>query len=115
MPNFLYQILIGAELLIRLRKEPAGANYKGIVTDNISALLVVSSLWMQHVTVQGPKEGPHKYLIYAHDQQRHAEALIKFAEAMSWPYLVCTRPTYFQPPSSLDPLPQVLAHILTAP
>ena len=88
MQNFLFQILIGAELLIRLRKEPAGTNYKGIVTDNVSALLVLSSLWMQHVTVQGPKEGAHRYLIYAHDQQRHAEALIRFAEAMAWPFMV---------------------------
>ena len=87
MQSFLFQILIGAELLIRLRKEPLTTSWKGIVTDNISALLVLSSLWMQHVTMQGPKEGTHRYLIYAHDQQRHSEALIRFAEAIGWPYM----------------------------
>ena len=87
MRNFLFQILIGAELLIRLRKEPATTSWRSIVTDNISALLVLSSLWMQHVTIQGPKEGAHRYLIYAHDQQRHSEALIRFAEALQWPYM----------------------------
>lgn len=53
--NFLYQMLIGAEILIRLRKEPALTSYAGIVTDAISATIVLAALWMENIVIQGPK------------------------------------------------------------
>ena len=87
MKNFFFQILIGAEILVRLWKEPLTSSYRGIITNNISALMVLSHYWMQHVTIQGPKEGIHRYPICAQDQRRHAEALIKFGEAIAWPFM----------------------------
>jgi len=53
--NFLFQILIGEELLIRLRKAATTVSYGGLVTDAISALMVLSELWMKNVVIQGPK------------------------------------------------------------
>jgi len=53
--NFLFQILIGAELLIRLRKTEITVSYAGLVTDAISALIVLAALWMENVVIQGPK------------------------------------------------------------
>ena len=53
--NFLFQILIGEELLIRLRKAAITVSYGGLVTDAISALMVLASLWMENVVIQGPK------------------------------------------------------------
>lgn len=86
--HFLYQILIGAEILIRLRKEPITTTYGGIVTDNISALVVLSSLWMQNVIIEGPKpEGGPRYLFYAQEHRKQTEGLIRFGEAMAWPYM----------------------------
>jgi hypothetical protein len=104
--NFLYQILLGAELLIRIRREPITTSYAGIVTDNISALMLLSDLWMQNVTIQGPgttttttttttptpstailiTPGP-LYTLYAIKHPSQAEGLIRFGEAMSWPYM----------------------------
>ena len=59
--NFLYQILIGAELLIRLRKEPATTSYSGLMTDAISGLVVLAALWMENVVIQGPKAVSNKH------------------------------------------------------
>jgi len=53
--NFLFQILIGEELLIRLRKAAITVSYGGLVTDAISALMVLAALWMENVVIQGPK------------------------------------------------------------
>ena len=105
LQNFLYQIVIGAELLICIRKEPLTTSYPGIVTDNISALTLLSDLWMQNVTIQGSgttsittatastsstavltTPGP-PYTLYAVRNQTQAEGLIRFEEAMSWPYM----------------------------
>src|SRR5262245_61596541 len=92
LQNFLFQILIGAEILIRLRKEPLTTSYAGIVTDNISALIVLSALWMENVIVQDPTPGvtttvpTPRYKLLAVDHRRQAEGLIRFGEAMSWPY-----------------------------
>ena len=55
LKNFLYQMLVGAELLIRLRKEPATTNYTGLMSDASSALIVLAALWMENVVIQGPK------------------------------------------------------------
>ena len=58
--NFLFQILIGAELLIRLRKAAITVSYGGLVTDAISALMVLAALWMENVIIQGPKAVSNK-------------------------------------------------------
>ncbi|KAH0559839.1 hypothetical protein GP486_003648, partial [Trichoglossum hirsutum] len=102
LQHFLLQVLLGAELLIRLRKEPVTTSYTGLVTDAISALIVLSDLWMQNVIIQGPvatatppgttaatsaiPPSP-KYLLVAVQHQRRVEGLIKFGEALSWPYM----------------------------
>ena len=58
--NFLFQILIGAELLIRLRKAAITVSYGGLVTDAISALMVLAAMWMENVIIQGPKAVSNK-------------------------------------------------------
>ena len=60
LKNFLYQMLIGVELLIRLRKEPATISYSGLVSDAISGLIVLAALWMENVVIQGPKAVSNK-------------------------------------------------------
>jgi len=99
LQNFLFQILLGAELLIRLRKEPVSTSYAGLVTNAISALMIVSDLWMQNVTIQGPRAitttststpnppTPNMYILVAGKHQQQAEGLIRFGEALSWPYM----------------------------
>ena len=92
--NFLYQILLGAELLVRLRKEPPNTSYAGVMTDNISSLVILSALWMANVTIQGPSPtttttlllSPRYHLI-AMQHQSQTEGLIRFGEAMLWPYM----------------------------
>jgi hypothetical protein len=92
--NFLYQILLGAELLVRLRKEPLTTSYSGIMTDSISALVVLSALWMQNVSIQTtpstadtPISANSKYTLYSIHNQRQIEGLIRFGEALSWPFM----------------------------
>lgn len=98
--NFLFQILLGAELLIRLRKEPVATSYAGLVTDSISALIVLADLWMQNVTINGPmsippippgKPVPIPYTLYSKVHQRQVEGLIQFAEALQWPLVEETK------------------------
>jgi hypothetical protein len=93
--NFLFQILLGAELLVRLRKEPITTSYAGLMTDATSALVVLSALWMQNVTIQvspapfpGSITPPNpQYIPYAIQQQRQIQGLIRFGEALSWPLM----------------------------
>jgi hypothetical protein len=98
--DFLFQILLGAELLVRLRKEPVTVSYASLITDATSSLMVMSDLWMQNVIIQGPSATtttstttttttlPNpRYTIVAIQQQLKAEGLIRFGEALSWPYM----------------------------
>src|SRR5262249_11224536 len=100
LQHFLFQILLGAELLVRLRKEPITTSYAGIVTDNISALIVLSALWMKNVLIQGPNtttgstqtnttlpQTRPRYLLVATEHRQQAEGLIRFGEAMAWPLM----------------------------
>jgi hypothetical protein len=94
LTNFLFQILLGAELLIRLRKEPRTTSYAGIMSDATSALVVLSQLWMENVTIRvlpalapATALAPQRYTLVANNNQRQAEGLIRFAEALAWPYL----------------------------
>ncbi|KAH8589023.1 hypothetical protein B0O99DRAFT_582254 [Bisporella sp. PMI_857] len=94
--HFLYQILLGAELLVRLRKEPITISYAGVVTDPLSALIVLSSLWMANVTITAVPvtttlttaliPAPN-YTLYAVNSQQQIQGLIRFAEALSWPLM----------------------------
>jgi hypothetical protein len=105
LQNFLFQILLGAELLIRLRKDPVTTSYAGLITDAISALMVLSALWMQNVTIldagatttttpftpgttttTSVPPSP-RYKLLATQHQLQAEGLIRFGEMLSWPYM----------------------------
>lgn len=103
LQNFLFQILLGAELLIRLRREPATTSYAGFITDTISALMVMSDAWMQNVIIQGPNTTTPtttyltsstipstpsaRFTLVAREHQLRAEGLIRFGESLSWPYM----------------------------
>jgi hypothetical protein len=108
LQNFLFQILLGAELLVRLRKEPVTTSYAGLITDATSALMVLSALWMENVTIQGPSAtattppltpwtstttpNPRpQYTLLATNYQQQVEGLIRFGELLSWPYMDETR------------------------
>jgi hypothetical protein len=103
LQNFLFQILLRAELLIRVRKEPL-TSYDWLITDASSALMVLSALWTQNVTIQGPRATAvtnpltpsttmsanplsPKYTLVAMQHQQQAEGLIRFGEALSWLYM----------------------------
>ena len=90
--NFLYQILLGCELLVRLRKEPTTTSYAGLMRDSTSALLVLGQRWMSSVTMTGPSYGtavdsPNSYTFISHTARSQAEALIRFGEALRWPFM----------------------------
>jgi hypothetical protein len=94
LQNFLYQILLGAELLVRLRKEPVNTNNNGIMTDAISALVILSALWMQNVSIHAavasiatPLPVNKMYTLYSINNHRQIEGLIRFGEALSWPFM----------------------------
>lgn len=92
--NFLYQILLGAELLLCPHKELITTSYASLITDYISELIVISSLWMQNVVVAStppasssttiPAPALH-YTLYATQNARQAQGLIRFGEELSWP------------------------------
>jgi hypothetical protein len=90
--NLLYQLLLGCELLIRLRKEPVTTKYEGVMTESTSALLVLGSMWMQNVTINGPsdsaaRESPSSYKFVSTASQTQADALLRFGEALGWPFM----------------------------
>ena len=100
LQNFLFQILLGAELLIRLRKEPSTTSYAGLINDSISALMVVTTSWMENVTIRGPTPTvltlssgsattaePSKYVLATQVHQQQTEGIIRFGEFLSWPYM----------------------------
>jgi hypothetical protein len=94
--DFLFQVLLGAELLIRLRLQPAGTSYASIITDYISGLIVTADLFMQNVQITNSTGSTlttanftarPKYAFFAANHQRNAEGLIRFAEALGWPLM----------------------------
>lgn len=97
--DFLFQVMLGYELLIRLKLQPALTSYAGIMTDYISALIVTADLFMQNVQVTTPTTttttlptaSPPRYAFFASNHQRNAEGLIRIAEALSWPLMDETR------------------------
>ncbi|KAF3904437.1 hypothetical protein ABW21_db0208875 [Orbilia brochopaga] len=89
LKNFLFQILLGCELLVRLLKEPANASYSGLISHNISANLVISDLWMQNIDTrrETTAAGLPRHLLISLVHQRQCEGLIRFAETLKWPYM----------------------------
>ncbi|KAK6355596.1 hypothetical protein TWF696_004695 [Orbilia brochopaga] len=89
LKNFLFQILLGCELLVRLLKEPANASYSGLISHNISANLVISDLWMQNIDTrrETTAAGQPRHLLISLVHQRQCEGLIRFAETLKWPYM----------------------------
>ncbi|KAH6619374.1 hypothetical protein B0J18DRAFT_445646 [Chaetomium sp. MPI-SDFR-AT-0129] len=91
--DFLYCMLLGAELLLRLRKQPLLTSYASIATDYTSALLVTAAAFMQNVQIidnsfnsSGGSTAPRYAFIAAHHREQ-SEALMRFAEAIAWPYM----------------------------
>lgn len=89
LKNFLFQILLGCELLVRLLKEPANASYTGLISHNISANLVIADLWMQNIDTKRETTltGLPRHLLISLVHQRQCEGLIRFAETLKWPYM----------------------------
>ncbi|KAF3159369.1 hypothetical protein TWF788_003778 [Orbilia oligospora] len=89
LKNFLFQILLGCELLVRLLKEPANATYTGLISHNISANLVIADLWMQNIDTkrETTSAGLPRHLLISLVHQRQCEGLIRFAETFKWPYM----------------------------
>src|ERR1700737_836513 len=101
--KFLYQVLLGYELLLRLRNQPVTTSYRNRIGQKISANLLISEQWLHNVQlqsnysttdVQGSPitsgiEVSYVFRPQIHDQQ--VEGLIRFAELLSWPYMHETR------------------------
>ncbi|EWC43849.1 hypothetical protein DRE_07293 [Drechslerella stenobrocha 248] len=89
LKNFLFQILLGCELLVRLLKEPANSIYVSLISHNISANLVISDLWMQNIDTrrETTPAGLPRHLLISLVHQRQCEGLIRFAETLKWSYM----------------------------
>jgi hypothetical protein len=99
--DFLFQVLLGAEILIRLRLQPINTSYASLITDKITTMIVLADLFMQNVQIT-PIQNPYanvtvtpgqpapavpRYSFYACIHQQQVEGLLRFAEGMAWPYL----------------------------
>ena len=82
--NFVYQIVLGYELHLRLNKE-RGHWFSG-VTDKVSANMLISKQWINNVDMC--TDGAHAALkMRSRVQARQIEGILRFAEIMRWPYL----------------------------
>jgi len=102
--RFLWQILLGSELIVRLLKEPKTTSYHGRIGDKISANLVISDQWMKNVDVV-PKLSPVDIngnalpagvfdwltVFRSRIHERQVEGMIRFAELLEWPWIPETR------------------------
>lgn len=88
--NFLFLILLGAELSIRLKKLGYGqAYYPHVIKPTISALVVIAKQWMENVTIRRSPTG--SYILAAIYHASQTQGLVQFAEAIGWPYMDETR------------------------
>ena len=92
LKNWLHQIVLGCELLIRLRAETQAVSYVGLMTDETSALLFVCDRFMQDVEIRVKPEktgldDPARYSVAAMKHARQSDGLIRFAELLRWPYM----------------------------
>jgi hypothetical protein len=82
--NFVFQIVLGYELRLRLEKE-SGGWYSG-VNDKVSANMLISKQWINNVDMF--IEGADSNLkMRSRVQARQIEGLLRFAEIMKWPHL----------------------------
>ena len=82
--NFLYQIVLGYELHLRLEKN-SDSWYSG-VNDKVSANMLISKQWINNVDMY--IEGADSNLkMRSRVQARQIEGLLQFAEIMKWPHL----------------------------
>ncbi|KAF4622668.1 hypothetical protein G7Y89_g14358 [Cudoniella acicularis] len=85
--DFFYQMLIGIELVVRLRKEPTTTSWHGIVSDHLSNVMAMAAQLIQGVLILSPNADESKYSFFPVKHQKQTEALIQFAETLSWPCL----------------------------
>ncbi|KAJ3497764.1 hypothetical protein NLG97_g1647 [Lecanicillium saksenae] len=84
--NFLLNILIGAELTIRLDKMGSAKKYPNFMSNSISAVALLARLWMVNITLRkNPTTG--NYIVNCVNWALQEEGLIRFAEEIGWPYL----------------------------
>ena len=88
--NFLFHILLGAELLIRLRKAGTGVRYPNIMTEATSALGYIAGQWMGNVSISrspptpgSPATASGKYKLHPVNHARQTEGLLRFAESIA--------------------------------
>lgn len=92
--DFLFQILLGAELLLRLHKEPSTTSYANIIGDDVSATIIIARHWVTGVECwpnPNPEPGVPNHLINSLTHSAHTNALMHFAETIRWPYMNETR------------------------
>ena len=84
--NLLMHILLGVELIVRLDKMGSGQKYPNFMAATTSALVVISRLWMQNVSIwKNPTSG--KYVLNALNTRTQEDGLVRFAETIGWPYM----------------------------
>jgi hypothetical protein len=86
--NFLYQIVLGYELYLRLQSERD--TWVSGVNEKVSATVLISKQWIENVDMMA--DGNDSSLrMRSHVQARQVEGLLRFGEIMKWPYLGETR------------------------
>lgn len=85
LTNFLYLILLGAELALRMKKLGSAQTYPNVVKTTTSALVVISKQWMESVTLRRTAAG--KYTLGATMHASQTQGLLQFAETIAWPYM----------------------------
>src|ERR1700753_4334221 len=91
--DFLFQVLLGAELLLRLRMQAMLTplvSYTSYITEYSSTLMVLADLFM--LNVQSTKSPAltgtgYQYKFVALNHRENANGLLRFAEALSWPFV----------------------------
>jgi len=85
LTNFLFLILMGAELAIRTLRLGSLQKYPNVMTTQTSALIVVARQWMENVTIRHTIGS--RYLLVANQSASQVQGLLQFGEAIQWPYL----------------------------
>lgn len=83
--HFLHLIVLGAELLCRLRLEPATKDYFGFISMGTSRLLHITDQFLKNITITGDPTNPNRYLLGT-NPSRQLEGLNHLAKAMQWPH-----------------------------
>lgn len=85
LTNFLFLIVMGAELAIRTLRLGALQRYPNFMTTQTSALIVIARQWMENVTIRHTLGG--SYALLANGAVSQVQGLLQFAEAIQWPYM----------------------------